>query len=102
MPTIRGFKSSGKIGYIENKKLKKLILAYYQKEIPALIDVENYYNTRLVQMVDGIIELADKSTRELLLNPKINMRLSMVLNSARGGEKAYEKTIKERMRLLPK
>ena len=35
-----GFKSSGKIGYIENKKLKKAILKYYQETTPSILELE--------------------------------------------------------------
>ncbi|HPW17442.1 MAG TPA: hypothetical protein PLP83_03570 [Candidatus Aminicenantes bacterium] len=35
-----GFKSSGKIGYIENKKIKRSILKYYQQTIPDLQELE--------------------------------------------------------------
>jgi hypothetical protein len=39
----QGFKSSGKIGYIDNKELKKQILLYYEQAIPSLKEVEIEY-----------------------------------------------------------
>ncbi len=37
-----GFKSSGKIGTIENNKLKNSILSYYQQTIPYIISQANF------------------------------------------------------------
>ncbi len=39
-----GFKSSGKIGTIENKELQNEIVDLYQDNIPILISFTNYYN----------------------------------------------------------
>ncbi len=39
-----GFKSSGKVGTIENDKLKNNILIYYQQTIPNLISEATFMN----------------------------------------------------------
>jgi hypothetical protein len=49
-----GFKSSGKIGFIENKKLKKYILDYYQNTTPSIHVLEDILNTQYMHILDVI------------------------------------------------
>ena len=42
-----GFKSSGKISTIENKKLKNLILEYYQKTSPSTYSLDDIFNSQV-------------------------------------------------------
>ena len=65
-----GFKTSGKIGYIENEKLKKLILSYYQESLPAVLEVDNYYDQFLFKAIDLKIKNAGKSEKEICSNPE--------------------------------
>ena len=95
-----GFKSSGKIGYIENKKLKKLILSYYQQEIPSLLEVDKYYNACIYRITDYSIEEADKQERESFFNPKLRAILSVTLNMAQGSKAAYELITKDAQKII--
>jgi hypothetical protein len=47
-----GFKSSGKIGFIENKELKKLILEYFQESMPMLEESEKKLNVQVGRLAD--------------------------------------------------
>jgi hypothetical protein len=47
-----GFKSSGKIGYIKNKDIKKKILQYFQETVPSLQTADNFYNNQLTKLID--------------------------------------------------
>ena len=49
------FESSGKLGYLENKELKKRILEYYH-QMPLLVRVEDVYNKN----IDKILEILPK------------------------------------------
>ncbi len=51
-----GFKSSGKIGLIENKKLKKAILDYYQDTMPSISSLEDISNEQFTHLLDLIRE----------------------------------------------
>ena len=56
----QGFKSSGKIGFIENKELKKHILAYYENELPGLYDVDKYQYAKQLEVWELINSLGGK------------------------------------------
>lgn len=70
-----GFKSSGKIGFIENKQLKKQILIYYQELLPKLQAEEMVYNTQVNKLLDYITVNNDKTDKEILLSPKFKVML---------------------------
>lgn len=89
-----GFKSSGKIGYIENKKLKKLILAYYQQDIPSFIEVDNYYNQLMKEWMNCMIEEDSKTMKEFFFTTKINRRISFIHKAAIDCGKSYDEGIK--------
>jgi uncharacterized protein (UPF0210 family) len=65
-----GFKSSGRIGTIENKNLKKMILRYYQDDVPTLAELERYSKERYVDVFDYMNNNADKELRKRVTNPK--------------------------------
>src|SRR6187431_1519443 len=44
--TVEGFKSSGKMGTIENKELQNNIMDLYQENIPSLINSTNFYTSK--------------------------------------------------------
>lgn len=91
-----GFKSSGKIGYIENKKLKKLILEYYQESMPALTELERYYNSRLTKIEDIIYQNKEKT--KLFLNPIAKTSFDFAILTAKSNQNNYnliEKDAKE-------
>ena len=49
-----GFKSSGKIGYIENIALKSKILSYYQTDMQPLTEIEKYLNSQKVELLESV------------------------------------------------
>lgn len=67
-----GFKSSGKIGYIEDKNLKKQILEYYQEYLPALYDVDKYQYSKHLEVWEQINALDQKNT---LSNPVLRSKI---------------------------
>jgi len=82
-----GFKSSGKIGYIENKKLKKLILNYYQESMPSIDETEKYFNQRLGKIEDLIYQ--DKDKKKKLLDPVLKMSFDAVIQTALSNRRNY-------------
>jgi len=51
---FEGFKSSGKIGTIENKELQNNIMDLYQENIPNLISSTNYYTLKKQKLFDYV------------------------------------------------
>ena len=49
-----GFKSSGKIGYIENIELKSKILSYYQTDMQPLTEIEKYLNSQKIELIESV------------------------------------------------
>ncbi|MGE5409562.1 MAG: hypothetical protein ACM3MI_01285 [Clostridiales bacterium] len=82
-----GFKSSGKMGYIENKKLKKMILEYYQENMPSIEEIEKYLNLRMDKLEELVFQ--DKDRKEMYLNPVFKMTLSAFIKGAQDNEKNY-------------
>jgi hypothetical protein len=62
----QGFKSSGKIGFIDDKNLKKQILEYYEQVIPALKEIEKEHLDRqkVLMTTFSNSEYSEKSTKE--------------------------------------
>jgi hypothetical protein len=91
-----GFKSSGKIGYIENKKIKKLMLKYYQQLIPSMTEAEKYYNLNLSNTGDAIAELSGngKKGKEIVYNPKFKFFFNVTVVMATTMESSYGEIIK--------
>jgi len=83
-----GFKSSGKIGYIENKKLKKMILEYYQETMPSIVETENYFNLRLGK-IEGLI-YQDKEKKKKFLDPALKMSFEVVIQTAQSNRNNYK------------
>ena len=93
-----GFKSSGKIGFIENKKLKSSILQYYQEGMPSLSDIEklNYLkNLEILEMFGGMSQ-KEKPFRNLILKSKMNLCKQI----SRGIVTAYDENIKQAKEIL--
>lgn len=66
---FEGFKSSGKIGTIENKELQNNIMDLYQENIPNVISSTNSYTFKKQKLFDYIAankkRLTDNNTNEL-------------------------------------
>jgi Family of unknown function (DUF6090) len=90
-----GFKSSGKIGYIENKKLKKLMLSYYQDTAPTIAEFDNLNKGLVLKLFEFIDENADKDNKEIFLDKRFKSKLNFYLSYSKGYIDAYEQTIKQ-------
>lgn len=88
-----GFKSSGKIGFIENKKLKKLILSYYQESMPSIDETEKFFNIRLGKIEDLIYQ--NKGKKEKFLDPVLKTYLDCAIQTAQNNTNNYREIIKE-------
>ncbi|ADQ80170.1 hypothetical protein Palpr_2033 [Paludibacter propionicigenes WB4] len=88
-----GFKSSGKIGFIENKKLKKMILEYYQEDVPSTDEAEKYYNSRLSKIEDLIFQ--DKDKKKKFLDPVLKMSFGVVIQIAENNKRNYDAVSKD-------
>jgi len=51
---FEGFKSSGRIGTIENKELQNNIMDLYQEDIPILISSTSFYTSKKIKLFDYI------------------------------------------------
>ncbi|WDF59240.1 DUF6090 family protein [Flavobacterium sp. KACC 22758] len=89
-----GFKSSGKIGYIENEELKQKILNYYQIFVPAVNEVNKMYNDYLFKCFDKEIENADKSEKELYSDPKYKKTLEYLVKLGNNNLRVYNENTK--------
>ena len=59
---FEGFKSSGKIGTIENKELQNNIMDLYQENIPNLISSTNLYTTKKQRLFEYIATSSKRTT----------------------------------------
>ncbi|MFH7000140.1 DUF6090 family protein [Flavobacterium sp. FlaQc-57] len=89
-----GFKSSGKIGYIEDEKLKQKILSYYQIYVPAINEVDKMYNDFLFKCFDKMIENADKSEEKLYSDPKFKKTIEFLVKLGNNNIRVYDQNTK--------
>lgn len=88
-----GFKSSGKIGFIENKDLKKQILKYYQDSTPSVLEVEKINANQVLKITDFWAENAEKDFKKTVLSPKFKTMLNIFQNTAKNSLVLYEEAI---------
>lgn len=86
-----GFKTSGKIGFIENEKLKKLILAYYQTDVPDIIEADKMYALLVFKAIDSQVEYAAKTDKEKYLDPKFKERIVYLVGLGENNIEGYDK-----------
>ncbi len=83
---FEGFKSSGKIGYLENKKLKKDILEYFIQNIPPLYKIEDDRNRNITDLLKTIGNVESRKavfdSREVKTLINFSLQLSSSLNIA--------------------
>ncbi|WP_337968782.1 DUF6090 family protein [uncultured Flavobacterium sp.] len=89
-----GFKSSGKIGYIEDEKLKQKILNYYQILAPSISEVDKIYNDFLFKCFDKMIENADKSEEQLYSDPKFKKTIEFLVRLGKNNIRVYDQNVK--------
>jgi hypothetical protein len=85
-----GFKSSGKIGYIENKKLKSSILKYYQQNMLRLANAEKFFGNL---SVETSLRVSDKGMESIIDNSNIN-RLNILGELSTEIAQVYDQQIK--------
>jgi len=89
-----GFKSSGKIGYIEDEKLKQKMLTYYQIFVPAQDEVDKMYNDFLFKCFDKMIENADKPEEKLYSDPKFKKTIEFLVKLGKNNIRVYNENTK--------
>ncbi|TDO96559.1 hypothetical protein [Flavobacterium sp. 245] len=85
-----GFKASGKIGYIENKKLKSSILKYYQQNMLRLTNAEKFFDNL---SVETSLRINDKGVESAIDNSNIT-RLNMIGGLSAEIVQIYDQEIK--------
>ena len=95
-----GFKSSGKIGFIENKQLKKYILNYYQDAIPDLIEAQKINDSMIIKISDYWADHADEDIKQIILSQRLKYRISMYLNTSEGTLELYHNAIKTAQKII--
>jgi hypothetical protein len=87
-----GFKSSGKIGAIENDSLKENILVFYEQTIGDLVYGEDFVNDLQLKIQDLSFENSNKiSPRQFAAIPKINSLLWLGANNFEVNMRGYDK-----------
>ena len=95
-----GFKSSGKIGFIENKKLKKIILDYYEQQSPIKASQDLFTQQMTTKTYDIIAEMSGKKTREIIFNKKLQTYLQAMIVMANASKENYDETIKSARNII--
>ena len=91
-----GFKSSGKIGTIENDSLKQDILAYYQQTIPDLQAGENYVNSLQLKIIDLAIDRVDEmSVKDFVTTRKMQVLFMHGAHNFELNIHAYNKALEQ-------
>jgi hypothetical protein len=77
-----GFKSSGKLGTIENDSLKQAILSYYQQAIPSQNDMEEMMNSTQTKLMEAQFDKDEKMTmRDFAKTFKVHAYVSVCLDN---------------------
>ncbi|HEX7869334.1 MAG TPA: DUF6090 family protein, partial [Chryseobacterium sp.] len=97
---FEGFKSSGKIGYIEDEQLKQKILNYYQRVAISMNEVDKMYNEFLFKSFDKMIENADKPDEKLYSDPKFKKTIFFLIKLGKNNIRVYDKIGKTKAKEL--
>ena len=89
-----GFKSSGKIGYIEDKKLKKAILKYYQETTPSIFELEKANTEEILKIIDYVIEKNDAGIN-LFKDKKLALMLNFYLQESESIKSQYNDAVQQ-------
>jgi hypothetical protein len=96
-----GFKSSGKIGTIENDSLKEHILVYYQQTIPNLVSGENYVNSLQLKIIDLALDRMDKtSMTDFVRSRKMQILFSLGIHNFEININAYHKASEQIKKII--
>jgi hypothetical protein len=85
-----GFKSSGKIGNIENEELKQLIVQYYQQSVPNINGVDEVYLDFILKIIEFEIENAGQKDNFIYSNPQLKERLKYTILIGKGNVRHYD------------
>ena len=95
-----GFKSSGRMGLIEDDSLKQQILEYYEQTIPDLNSGENYVNTVQSRILDSEIDKGDKTTlKDFVKSFKIRGLLELGAKNIEARIREYDSMIKQAQKI---
>lgn len=95
-----GFKSSGKIGFIENKQLKKLILKYYHGSTPDVLEAEKINASQVLKISDYMSQNAEQGFNKTMLSPNFKRMLEIFSNSAKASLIIYTDAISNANEIL--
>jgi hypothetical protein len=99
-----GFKSSGKIGNIENDSLKQHILVFYEQTIPHLVYGEDFVNGLQQKLLDLQIDKSAETTiKDFVTSTKIRGLLSFATQNFENnidGTDGYNDAIKRAKRII--
>ncbi len=94
-----GFKSSGKIQFIENEELQNNILDLYEENIPLLKTATEYYKNQKMKFSDYIIEntidYPKGNLLKVIAQPQIQNRSRIYLSSVDNIISLYQSTIEK-------
>jgi hypothetical protein len=85
-----GFKSSGKIGNIENEELKQLIVAYYQQSVPNINGLDKLYLDFVLKIIEFQIENAGQKDKLNYSNPQLKEILKFAIIIAKNNVRNYD------------
>jgi hypothetical protein len=88
-----GFKSSGRLGLIENEPLKQAILDYYQHGVPQFHEMHAIYNRYVLQLLDRGIAQAETSRPDQLQDPGTRANLRILIFLAENLIRAYDQQL---------
>lgn len=86
-----GFKSSGKIGFIKNRKLKKQLLLFYEGRIPVTIESEKSYNDKIEILSDYATNARNK--KEMFLAPRSKVMFDIARQAGLNCDTVYTQNI---------
>jgi hypothetical protein len=90
-----GFKSSGKLGNMENDSLREAILIYYQQTAPNLAYHEGLANMLQQRLLDYQIDKSDVSINDFLAATKAKALLQISSENLHQSLDAYDRSINQ-------
>lgn len=94
-----GFKSSGKIGFIENKKLKKLILTYYEQQTSGASVQDEHTRSMAVKAAEVIYDI-NGNGKEIVFNKKLRNYLGGIIMMSNASKENHETISKSAQDIL--
>lgn len=95
-----GFKSSGKMGYIENKKLKRLILKYYQEQSLRLLEAEKHVTATYERVINFVGDNSDKEFDKIIMMPQFKFQLRIYIDQTNGLVEGYSQSVKDAREII--